>query len=204
MKRITATALAAATVSGTLLIATPAFAANPGKGVTLHVKPSTVYNNESTAITAKCGDKWSTVTVSSPALGLNETGMKGKKLKVQLHIGWGVAPGTYPITAACSGKSGKPCKCDQSGNWSQSGQQDQAAEQGKSGNRGQTGKWGKPGKCKTKYLTVLQKTPPVPPVPPVPPKPPVIHPIPGFHPDVIVHTGFGGMAASVASHHPAG
>jgi hypothetical protein len=179
MKRITATALAAATVSGTLLIATPAFAANPGKGVTLHVKPSTVYNNESTAITAKCGDKWSTVTVSSPALGLNETGKKGKKLKVQLHIGWGVAPGTYPITAACSGKSGK------------------------SGNRGQSGNWGKPGKCKTKYLTVLQKTPPVPPVPPVPPKPPVIHPIPGFHPDVIVHTGFGGMAASVASHHPA-
>jgi hypothetical protein len=201
MNRITAAAFAAATMSGTLLIATPAFAAHPDKGgVTLHVKPSTVYSNESTAITAKCSDKWSSVTISSPALGLNEQGKKGKKLKVQLHIGWGVAPGTYPITAACSDKSGKPCKCDQSGNFGQPSLQNQSAGQGRSGKGGKPGNGGKPGKCKTKYLTVIQKTPPI---PPVPPKPPVIPPIPGFHPDVIVHTGFGGMAASVASHHPA-
>jgi hypothetical protein len=40
------------------------------------------------------------------------------------------------------------------------------------------------------------------PTPPTPPKPP--RPIPGFKPDVVVMTGFGGMATYVAEHHPVG
>ena len=45
-------------------------------------------------------------------------------------------------------------------------------------------------------LTVKHKTPPVPPTPP--------KPIPDFTPNVIVKTGFGGMARFVANHHPVG
>jgi hypothetical protein len=44
-------------------------------------------------------------------------------------------------------------------------------------------------------LTVKYQVPPKPPVP----KP---KPIPDFKPDVVVHTGFGGMARFVANHHP--
>jgi hypothetical protein len=40
------------------------------------------------------------------------------------------------------------------------------------------------------------------PAPPTPPKPP--QPIPGFNANVVVETGFGGMARFVANHHPVG
>jgi hypothetical protein len=158
MKRTFAAALAAASVSGTMLLATPAFAAS--KPVTLHVKPSVVVAGNAVAISGKCQSKWAVVKITSPELGLSETGEKGKKLKVQLNVGSTVMPGKYGITAQCY-----------------------------------THWW--PGAKKCKWLTV--EAPPVPPVPPKPPKP-----IPHFKPDVIVKTGFGGMAQYVANHHPVG
>jgi hypothetical protein len=61
---------------------------------------------------------------------------------------------------------------------------------------------GKPGKFITEIFTIKHTTPWVPIGPAKPVNKPVSQ-IPGFNPDFIVHTGFGGMAASVATHHPA-
>jgi hypothetical protein len=55
---------------------------------------------------------------------------------------------------------------------------------------------GAPGGTNTAMLKITYQKPTNPPAP--------IKPIPGFKPDVIVETGFGGMARFVANHHPAG
>jgi|SRR5580698_5714376 hypothetical protein len=105
MKRLVAAALAAATVGGGTLIATPAFASlNP----TLTVAPSTAYNGDSVAITAKCKNLHSFVTVSSPALGFSEKGEKGEELKVLLELRWDVKPGVFAITGECTRPTGDP------------------------------------------------------------------------------------------------
>jgi hypothetical protein len=169
MKRTFAAVLAAVSIGGTLLTATPAFAAP--RPVTLRIQPKTAPNGTAVAITAKCKDKTAYVTVKSPALNFEEKGKPGKKLKVQLNIGWTVAPGKYVIIAECRKWSGKLC--------------------------GITKKW-------LKVTYAQPPTPPIPPTPPTPPTPPKPKPIHGFKPDVVVQTGFGGMARSVASHHPAG
>ena len=156
MKRFVAAAIAAASVGGGTLIATPAFASlNP----TLTIQPTTAYNGDSVAITAQCKNTHSFVTVSSAQLGFSQTGAKGEELKVKLELRWDVKAGTYAITGQCTRPTGAP------------------------------------GGTNTVDLTVKHKKPPVPPGPP--------KNIPGFTPNVTVHTGFGGMARFVANHHPA-
>jgi hypothetical protein len=61
---------------------------------------------------------------------------------------------------------------------------------------------GKPGKFITETFTIKHTTPWVP-IGPAKPVDKPVSKIPGFDPDFIVHTGFGGMAASVANHRPA-
>jgi hypothetical protein len=157
MKRTFAAALAAASVGGTMLVATPAFASlNP----TLTVEPSQTQNGSSVAITAMCRNLNSYVVVSSTALDFSEKGGKGEELKVRLDLGEDVKAGTYTITGECIRPTGLP------------------------------------GGTNTATLTIKHVTPPDP-----APKP---KPIPGFKPDVIVMTGFGGMARFVANHHPVG
>ena len=105
MKRFVAAAIAAASVGGGTLIATPAFASlNP----TLTIQPTTAYNGDSVAITAHCRNLNSYVTVSSPALGFSEKGEKGEELKVQLDLRWDVKAGTYAITGECTRPTGLP------------------------------------------------------------------------------------------------
>jgi hypothetical protein len=55
---------------------------------------------------------------------------------------------------------------------------------------------GAPGGTNTAMLKVTYQKPTNPPA--------TIKPIPGFKPDVVVETGFGGMARFVANHHPVG
>jgi hypothetical protein len=156
MKRTFAVAVAAASVGGLTLIATPAFASlNPA----LTVEPTVTHNGSSIAITAKCKNLHSFVTVSSAALGFAKSGAKGEELKVEVELGWKVKPGTYAITGQCTRPTGAS------------------------------------GGTNVQWVTVKYQKPPKPPTPPTP--------VPDFTPDVIVHTGFGGMARFVANHHPA-
>src|ERR1700733_9326057 len=105
MKRTFAAALAAASVGGTMLVATPAFASlNP----TLTVKPSQTQNGSSVAITAMCRNLNSHVVVSSAALGFSRTGVKGQELKVLLDLGEDVKAGTYTIPGQCIRPPGLP------------------------------------------------------------------------------------------------
>jgi hypothetical protein len=168
MKRALAAALAAASVGGTLLTATPAFAGV--KPVTLKIKPRQISNGEATAITGKCLNKLASVKITSPALNIDASGHVGKELKVEFDAGWGLQAGKYEIKAQCFTFGVIP------------------------------------GFSTWKSLRVKHAEPPTPPKPPKPPVPPMppIKPIPGFHPDVVVHTGFGGMAGFVANHHPVG
>jgi len=105
MKRFVAAAIAAASVGGGTLIATPAFASlNPA----LTIQPTTTYNGDSVAITAQCKNTHSFVTVSSAALGFSKSGVKGEELKVLLTLGSDVKAGTYTITGQCTRPTGAP------------------------------------------------------------------------------------------------
>jgi hypothetical protein len=167
MKRTFAATLAAAAIGGAMLVSTPAHAATPW--VTLKVEPNVVYNGSAVAITGKCRNPFAHVVIKSSALGLWEKGKWGKKLTVELKVGWDVNPRTYFISAVCIGPFGIP------GPWT------------------------------VRSLTVKHAVPwtPIGPSKPKPPVPPIPD-IPGLNPDVVIQTGFGGMAPLVADHHPVG
>jgi hypothetical protein len=148
-----------------MLVSTPAFASI--KPVKLTVSPAVIYNGDAAAITGRCLNPAARVKITSPALGIDQTGRTGKKLKVQFDAGWGLAAGTYDIKAQCYTLI-------------------------------------IPGFSTTKSLTVKHAEPWTPIGPSTPVKPAKPHPVlPGFNPDVVVETGFGGMARFVADHHPA-
>ncbi|HEY1624929.1 MAG TPA: hypothetical protein VGG16_14125 [Streptosporangiaceae bacterium] len=163
MKRTLAAALAAASVGGTMLVATPAFAAV--KPVKLTISPDEIHNGQATGITGKCLNPLARVRITSAALGVDERGPVGKEWTFEFIAGWGLNPGTYSFRAQCY-------------------------------------TLGIPGFHTTKNLVVKHATPLIPlkPGTPVKPRPKV----PGFTPDAYIQTGFGGMARSVANHHPVG